>query len=434
MEKGSTEDPEEESAFLRACVGGILGGVAIGLVGAVFRLCLFWLGEKYRQVVTDAHSAAHWGWLLPVLLSAVGAGLARWVIRSYPVAAGSGVQHLEGIVRGEAAPSPSRMVPLKFLGGLLGLGTGLALGREGPTIQMGATMANTVARWLRCGKRLSIELQAALGGAGLAVAFNAPMGGTVFVFEEVTRSFKPRLMVVALISTATAIAIARLIIGSQPDFQVVPPPPPPLWTLFLFGLLGGLLGVSGVLYNKLIIAGLNRVAAIKSLPFELRAALVGCVVGGFAWFFPSLVGPGDNITQGVLHGTSALMPLLPVLALRWVLGPLSYSAGTPGGLFSPLLVVGAVFGAAFAHLFDHTFPEVGGVTPVAFAVVGMSAFFTAVVRAPLTGVILITEMTGVHTLMAPLLAASFGAMLTASLAGGPPIYDTLRERMKKPAL
>jgi len=160
-------------------------------------------------------------------------------------------------------------------------------------------------------------------------------------------------------------------------------------------------------------------------------------VGCFAWFYPALVGPGDGITQQVLHGTSSLLPLLFILMIRWILGPLSYAAGTPGGLFSPLLVIGAVLGAAFAHLFDHTFPEVGGVTPVAFAVAGMGAFFTAVVRAPLTGVILITEMTGVHTLMAPMMAAAFGAMLTASLAGGPPIYDTLRERMtaslRKPA-
>jgi CIC family chloride channel protein len=160
---------------------------------------------------------------------------------------------------------------------------------------------------------------------------------------------------------------------------------------------------------------------------ELRAALVGAAVGLLAWFAPDLVGGGDAITQRALAGTEAVGLLAGVFLLRFGLGAVSYAAGTPGGLFAPMLVLGAQIGLLFGIFYHQWFPDLA-VNPTALSVVGMAAFFTAVVRAPLTGIILVTEMTASFTLLLPMLAACFTALLVPTLLGNPPIYDSLRER------
>jgi CIC family chloride channel protein len=427
--EGHGEFDSQVPGLLRASAVAILGGIAIGAIGAAFRAGLVWLGTYHLMFIEWARSLGWAGWFLPVILGAIGAGLARLLVRPHPIAAGSGVQHVEAIMRGEASPASLVIVPIKFVGGLIGIGTGLALGREGPTIQMGATIGAALARWLQCTKQVMADLQAALGGAGLAVAFNAPVGGTIFVFEEVARAFRLRLTVVTILGTATAITVARLILGDAPDFKVAPLAPGEPWMLCLYALLGGALGLLGVVYNWVTLLGIDSLARLRTWPVELRAALVGAIVGAAAWFVPHLIGGGDPATQNVLNGSIALGPLFLILVVRWFLGPLSYSAGTPGGLFSPLLLVGAVLGAIFATSFNLLAPTGTALPTVAFAVVGMTAFFTGVVRAPITGIVLISEMTASNTLWVPMLAACFGAMLTSSLVRGEPIYDTLRRRM-----
>lgn len=429
--KNSSELAEELPGLLRACLVAIVGGVLIGVIGAGFRAGLSYLEAKRLAFTVWAHSFGWYGIFFPVLLGIIGAALGRLFVRPHPIAAGSGVQHVEGIMRGEAEPASLSVVPIKFIGGLLSIGSGLALGREGPTIQMGATLGAALAEWFRCAKKVLVDLQAALGGAGLAVAFNAPLGGAMFVFEEVARSFRLRLTVVTVLGTAAAITVARLILGSAPDFNVSALEPGANWNLFLYVLLGAVLGLLGVVYNRLIILGLDALARLRSWPMEIRAALVGFIVGIVGWFLPDLVGGGDPVTQNILEGTLPLGALLLIVVVRWFLGPLSYSAGTPGGLFSPLLLVGAALGGVFAVLFNSMTPAEVSIPIVPFAVVGMTAFFTGVVRAPLTGIILISEMTATNTLFVPMLAANFAAMLAASLVRGEPIYDTLRERMIK---
>ena len=152
---------------------------------------------------------------------------------------------------------------------------------------------------------------------------------------------------------------------------------------------------------------------------------VGAAVGLLAWFGPGLVGGGDPITQRTLAGSDSMMVVAGVFLIRFGLGPVSHAAGTPGGLFTPLLVLGAQSGLVLGTLFCRWFPYLAE-RPAAFAVVGMAAFFTAVVRAPMTGIILVTEMTGCFTLLLPMLLACFAAMTVPTLLGDPPIYDSLR--------
>jgi len=419
----------ERSGLLKACAVALIAGVAIGVVGAYFRAGLAWLGARHIQLVEWAQQWPLLGWLLPVAVGALAAGVARLLVRGHPLASGSGVQHVEAVMRNEAPVASFWIVPIKFFGGILGIGTGLALGREGPTVQMGATIGAFVARALRCAQGVIRDVQAALGGAGLAVAFNAPVGGAVFVFEEVAHAFRLRLTLVTMIATAAAIGVSRMILGNRPDFLVDGVTPGAHWALGAYFVFGLLLGLLGVLYNKLTVLGLRAADSMRRWPPEARAALVGGIVGLVAWFAPHLVGGGDFASQQILNGGLPLGALFIIFAVRWVLGPLSYSVGTPGGLFAPLLLVGAVLGAIFAGVFNALAPEVLALSPIAFAIVGMTGFFTGVVRAPFTGLILVVEMTATTTLMVPLLVACFAAMLGATLARGAPIYDTLRERM-----
>jgi CIC family chloride channel protein len=182
-----------------------------------------------------------------------------------------------------------------------------------------------------------------------------------------------------------------------------------------------------VVYNRVLLQAMATIDRFDRWPVEARAALIGAGVGLLAWFLPDLIGGGDPITQRTLVGAGTLAALPLVFLLRLALGAVSYSAGTPGGLFAPMLVLGAQFGLFFGLACQLAFPGLH-VQPEGFAVVGMAALFTGVVRAPLTGIVLVTEMTADVTMLLPMLGACAMAMLMPTLLKDPPIYDTLRER------
>jgi CIC family chloride channel protein len=417
------------SRVTRLAAASLVAGTMIGLIGAVFRFGLV-RGDRLRDaLVSWAHSWPHAGWIAPVVLGALAAGLARiLVVRFAPFAAGSGVQNVEAVMTGEMKPPPPVIVPVKFFGGILALGSGLALGREGPTVQMGASLGSLVSKWVVREQEDRKVVDAAAAGAGLAVAFNAPMGGSVFVFEELTTRFTPWLLIATLASASVAVWIMRMILGNTLDFTLKHVSSTQSWWLFPFLTLGALLGAVGALYNRLILALLrfsDRLAAVSSVT---RAGFIGAVVGLTAWFAPTLVGSGDALTQTIFSEGHAIEGLLIVFLLRFLIGPWSYTAATPGGLFAPLLLLGASSGALFGEALNHLMPALD-FSLVAFAVVGMAALFCACVRAPLTGVVLTVEMTGRGDLTLALLVASLGAMVVATLLDSEPIYVSLKRRM-----
>jgi H+/Cl- antiporter ClcA len=176
---------------------------------------------------------------------------------------------------------------------------------------------------------------------------------------------------------------------------------------------------SGIPHVEAVLHGELPPASFRLLPVKFVGGLL-------AWFAPGLIGGGDAITQGILAGTEALAMVSVVFILRFGLGAVSYAAGTPGGLFAPMLVLGSQSGLLFGTLCNRWFPSIAS-HPTAFAVVGMAAFFTAVVRAPVTGIVLVTEMTSSVTLLLPMLASCFVAMLVPTLLDNAPIYETLRQ-------
>jgi CIC family chloride channel protein len=270
-------------------------------------------------------------------------------------------------------------------------------------------------------------LLAAGAGAGLAVAFNAPIAGAIFVLEELVARFDTRIAIAALGASTTAILVARLFLGDAPDFQVATVAYPAAATWPLFVALGASAGLAATLYNRTLLGAISVAKRLGHWPVELQAAVIGAAVGALAWFAPGLVGGGDQITQRVLSGEAILTVIPMAFLLRFGLGAVSYAAATPGGLFAPMLVLGAQLGLVFGAICRIAFPELG-IDPEAFAVVGMAAFFTGVVQAPVTGMVLVVEMTAAFTTLLPMLGACFAAILVANLLHSAPIYESLRVR------
>jgi CIC family chloride channel protein len=406
-----------------------LVGVLAGLVAAAFRLLLEASYRARDALFRAAHTLpAPWGLLLAIAVCAVGAGAALWLVRRFaPEASGSGIPHLKAVLHRLRGMSWRRVLLVKFASGTLGIGSGLALGREGPTVQMGGAVGEMVSGWLRSSARERHILIAAGAGAGLAAAFNAPLAGVIFVLEELRRDFAPGALTGAFVASVTADVVVRLLTGQSPVFHVASPPVPPLASLPLFLVLGAVAGLLGVLFNRTLLASLRLFERTRRWPFGLPAALVGAAVAVVGWFAPGALGGGGPLVQATLGGRLGVQALLVLLLLRFGMTMASYGTGAAGGIFAPLLVLGAQAGLLVGLLGQTAFPSAAGYG-TSFAVVGMAALFTAIVRAPLTGIVLILEMTASYPLMLPLLAACFIAYALADLLHDRPIYEALLER------
>jgi CIC family chloride channel protein len=292
---------------------------------------------------------------------------------------------------------------------------------------MGAGLAHLLGTLFRRNWPDCRVLVAAGAGAGLATAFNAPIAGAVFVLEELVQRFEHRIAIAALGASATAIAVARVFLGDAPDFHVSGLGYADAVIRPLYFVLGAIAGLLAVAYNRVLLATIAAADRLDHWPQALRAGLVGAAVGALAWFASDLVGGGDAITQSALAGVAPLAAVPAAFLIRFGLGAVSYAAGTPGGLFAPLLVLGAQFGLLSGGVCRALLPDVA-VQPEGFAVVGMAALFTGIVRAPVTGIVLVTEMTASVTMLLPMLSACCVAMLVPTLLGDPPIYESLRKR------
>jgi chloride channel protein, CIC family len=413
---------------LAVSLASLLVGAGVGVVSASFRLLLERADHLRDALVGWAHSYAIGGFALLVVLCAAAAWIAAWLVRRFsPQASGSGIPHVENVLARRLPPAPASLLLVKYFGGLLAIGSGLALGREGPSVQMGATIGNLFGEAFGLSWRMRRVLLAAGAGAGLAAAFNAPVAGAIFVLEELVRQFELHIAIAALGASAAAIFVSQAILGTGPNFHVEELAFADPETCPVYFVLGAIAGAAGVLYCRLLLGAMSVAEKIDRWAPGLTATLVGALVGTLAWFAPTLVGGGDQLTQETLLGTQPLAALGLVFLLRFALATASYATTTPGGIFAPMLVLGAQLGLICGEIAKYSFSELY-VQPVGFALVGMASFFTAVVRAPLTGIVLVTEMTSDATLLLPMLGASFCAMILPTLAREAPIYDSLRDR------
>lgn len=405
-------------------------GLVAGLLASAFRLAL--------QTVERARV----GWLaempvgaripVAVALGAVGGALGLWLVRRWaPEAAGSGIPHLKAFLLGRGALQWRRLLPVKFVAGVAGIGGGLALGREGPTIQMGGGTGLMVAEWfkVKAGEGERKALIAAGAGAGLSAAFNAPLAGVMFVLEELAGNFTPVIFVAAFLASVTADVVGRVLTGELPVFELHAMAAPTLRALPVAVLLGVACGFGGVFFNRCLLKSLDLWGRLRHWPAWVAGALVGAGAGLAGGLYPGVAGSGGVIAERALAGGIPLQGLAALLAVRFLLTMWSYGSGAAGGIFAPLLVIGALGGLAVGQV-THAVLPAWAEHPEAFAVIGMGGLLTAIVRAPLTGIVLMIELTGKYDFMLPLLACCLVAYGIAEALKDRPIYEALRERAR----
>ncbi|GAC1595542.1 MAG: H(+)/Cl(-) exchange transporter ClcA [Acidimicrobiales bacterium] len=423
----STVGIRHRAGTLRLVIVASVAGAVTGLVSETFGLLVRDVSRARTDFIHWAHDVGSWSVCLVLCAASLCAAAGAWLVhRVEPHAEGSGIPRVEAVVEGRAEPGRLRIVPVKYVGGLLAIGGGLALGREGPLVQMGGVIGAQCARLTRMTTQDMRMIVAGGAAAGLATAFNAPIAGGVFVLEELFKRFDPRATVSTLSASAAGFAATHLLVADHTDFTVPRLPEPSLRQAPLCLIVGVLCGVLGVAYNKAVLAGL-MIGDRSTISAPLRALGIGAVVGAVAWLSPNWVGTGDNLTQAALTGGGVLSTVVLIFLVRFALGVVSYSANAPGGLFAPMLVLGSHAGLAVGLAITELTRLPAGTT-AALALVGLASFFTASVQAPVTGIILASEMTGSVTWLPPMLGAVAIAMVLAMLMGSEPIYDALTTR------
>jgi len=345
-------------------------------------------------------------------------------VRFVPEAAGSGIPHVEETLARNGRLRWKRLLPVKFVAGALALASGLSLGREGPTVHLGAALASAVEGGLGTSARRA--LLAAGAGAGLTAAFSAPIAGAVFVLEELRVA--PNLLMIStgLPAVLASYLVTTAVLGSQPMFALPPVVVPSAWLLPVFAVLGVGAGIVGVVFNRGLLGSLAAFGSMRRVPPPLRAAAVGVLAAFVAVWLPAAIGSGEAIARVLVQGApSPLGGLVLLLAVKLALTVVSYGCGVPGGIFAPQLVLGAALGVIVHSLA----PGLGGGTlGPALATAGMVGVFSASVRAPLTGLVLVVELTHQSHLLLPQAIAAIVAYLVAAGLRDRPIYEALRAR------
>lgn len=404
---------------------GIVIGVVSGLVVVAFRLLLEQADIFLKWVI--GYEKAH-PWFIPVwFLILIAAGIVTaCLLRWEPLISGSGIPQVEGEIEGQIEQKWWRVLLGKCAGGILSIGCGLSLGREGPSIQLGAMAAKGVSRLQKRGKTEEKFLMTCGASAGLAAAFNAPIAGVLFSLEEVHKHFSPEILLSSMAASITADFVSRNVFGLHPvfDFQVNNMIPLASYGHVL--LLGILLGFFGVLYNVCLAKSQDLYKKISNQFVKLVIPFL--LAGVFALLYPSVLGGGHTLVETMASGEMVLGTLCLLFVLKFGFSMLSFGSGAPGGIFLPLLVMGAVVGGAYVSLIGTVSSSLNGLIGN-FIILGMAGFFSAIVRAPITGIILICEMTGSFSHLLALSLVALLAYIVPDLLGIPPVYDMLLERL-----
>ena len=406
---------------------GIAVGAIAGLVAVLFRLAIQGADGLRGQAIAFCRERGGWAVALWFLALAGAAGLVTLLLRWEPYISGSGIPQVEGEMVGQVHQRWWRVLLCKFAGGLLSLGAGLSLGREGPSIQLGAMAGKGFSR-LTARIRTEEKLLMTCGAsAGLAAAFNAPFAGVLFSLEEVHKNFSLDVLLPAMSASITADFLSKNIFGLKPVFDLSVRQMLPIRHYWAVALLGVALGLLGVLYNRCTSLAQDLYAHIR--PAYLRTLIPFLLAGVLAFVAPQLLGGGHALVEGI-DPTATLGAVALLFGCKFLFSMASFGAGVPGGIFLPLLVLGSLVGAGF---FAGLAPSLGPAPEMVdnFVILGMAGYFAAIVRAPVTGILLISEMTGSFTHMLTLSLVSLVAYATADLLGCKPVYDELLERLLK---
>ncbi|HEY9615200.1 MAG TPA: H(+)/Cl(-) exchange transporter ClcA [Microcoleaceae cyanobacterium] len=407
-----------------------IAGLLTGLIGGIFRLLVSITLNSRVQWIDSLKSVPWAGATASILLSGSMVYLGFLLMRRFaPDTSGSGIPQIEGMLEGYFPLVWQRVLPIKFISGILLLGGGMVLGREGPTIQMGGSIGKMVATWFRASEEQTRVLVAASAGAGLTTAFNAPLAGILFVFEEMRPTFQNALSAYRAVTLAciTATIGLQVLLGNAPTLKLTQFQVPPLASLWIFAVLGVACGVIGYYFNILLVRCLALFANLRGLPYKLTGLFVGAVVGLMAWLYTPTTGGGEEMIIWSLDNVEPSHVLLLLFVIRFGMTILCYGSGAPGGIFAPLLSMATLFCLGIARQTHTWFPDVLP-HPEILTIAGMGALVAATVRAPLTAILLTLEITANYLLILPILVSCLMATMTAHGLGGRPIYTVLLER------
>ncbi len=406
---------------------GILVGAIAGFVVLLYRIVLGYAGQWTQKILTftKGNPLRMAGWLIVlVLLACVVARLLKYE----SMISGSGIPQLEGEMAGKLDQVWWKVLPSKFLGGFLCMLGGLALGREGPSIQLGAMVGKGISRGLDRGKTEEKFLLTCGASAGLAAAFHAPLAGVMFSLEEVHKNFSVSVLVSVMSASLTADFLSSTILGMDSVFQFDILKALPMEYYWMILLLGVVLGITGAFYNWFTLKAQECYQKATFLNPTMKIVVPFLCAGLIGFTAPQLLGSGHALIEELTHTEMMLGTILLLLLGRFLFSAISFGSGAPGGIFFPLLVIGGFIGGAFAAVGVQFF-GLDSMYINNFVLLAMAGYFSAIVRAPLTGIILIFEMTGSLSQMLSLAIVSIVAYVVATLLRSKPIYESLLDRL-----
>lgn len=414
---------KKEAFFL--LVRGIEVGVAAGLIAVLYRYLLSFAENGLMSVLDYVHGSSVKIALFLSLTVVLGV-IVSFINKLVPMAAGSGIPQLNGEVKGYLTSNWWQVILAKLVGGTISVFSGLSLGREGPSVQLGGMAAKGVAKLTKADKTTELRMISCGAGAGMAAAFNAPLAGTMFVLEEIHHSFDKNLLCMGIVSAVTADYTSKIFFGQSTIFgyDTVTFALRHYWLLIILGIV---LGLSGAFYNVVMLKMQQIYKKLTSIPQYIKLPVVFALSGVVGLLLPQITCGGHSMVEFLFeeHPTIAIMSAL--LIAKFFFGAVCFSSGAPGGTLYPLCIlgtyIGAVFGAGAVDLFnlDASYWE-------EFAVLGMAGLFSSIVRAPITGIVLVFELTGNMNNLLPLAVVSLISYAVANALGAQPFYEELMSR------
>ncbi len=405
---------------------GLLVGIIAGLVTIFYRIALG-KADTLRNTILNycqGNILRIAGWfLLLVGMAYLVARLVRWE----PMISGSGIPQVEAEITGYIHPPWRKIIVAKIASGCLCMFGGLSLGREGPSVQLGGMSGKGVAQML---KRFRLEenfLITCGASAGLTAAFNTPLAGVVFALEEVHKNFSALVMLSCMSAALVADYISKGIFGMEPVLSFTVEGMIPLNYYPMIILLGLLCGVLGVLFNTVLASTQDMYKKLSFLPDWVCLCIPFLSAGLLGFVMPDMLGDGHVMIERLYEGNLVLTVLLGMLVVKFIFFMISFCSGAPGGNFFPMLVLGSYVGSCFGVAMIQC-----GLLEKEFLfniiIIAMAALFSSIVRAPVTGIVLISEMTGSFSHLLSLAVASLIAYVVADLMGSKPVYEALTER------
>jgi CIC family chloride channel protein len=405
----------DERLFL---VLSIFIGILSGLLVVCFRVAINWIQ------VLGLGSAPHPGqFRLLFVPMGIGFLVAALVQLAFPGARGSGINQTKAALYIYNGYISFRTVMGKFLTSALAIGGGFSLGPEDPSLQIGAGVASMVSRRLSL-SRERLRMFAPIGAAaGLAAAFNAPISAILFVVEEVIGKWSAAVLGSIVLSAISSVVVARWFWGSEPMFRIPTITLMGPQELLAYAVLGVAGGIASILFSRALGYSRPRLRRLPRWTWYIQPPIAGLIVGAIAFFgAPQVMGPGYSTIDQAMHGVFTWKFLLALALLKIVATTISFSSGTPGGMFAPTLFIGAMLGASigtFEKIFFPNFP----ISVASYALVGMGVLFAAFLRVPLTSVFMVLEVSGNYSIVLPVILANTIAYLLSRSLQPYPIFE-----------